>query len=49
VPTIVLSSIEAAGCDSYSQKPISLDRLLPLLDVVGAATWGTPLARHREH
>jgi CheY-like chemotaxis protein len=34
LPVVVLSAIEAPGCRDYIQKPVSLDRLLELLETV---------------
>jgi len=34
LPVVVLSAIEAQGCVDYIQKPVSLDRLLTLLDMI---------------
>ena len=36
VPVVVLSAIAAHGCADYIQKPVSLDRLLVLLDTIRA-------------
>jgi two-component system response regulator MprA len=36
LPVIVLSAVPAQGCADYIQKPVSLDRLLELLDTVRA-------------
>jgi CheY-like chemotaxis protein len=38
LPVVVLSAIEAHGCADYIQKPVSLDRLLTLLDTIRART-----------
>jgi DNA-binding response OmpR family regulator len=38
LPVVVLSAIEAHGCPDYIQKPVSLDRLLALIDTVRART-----------
>ena len=40
VPIVVLSAIEAHGCADYIQKPVSLDRLLTLLDTIRARAEG---------
>jgi CheY-like chemotaxis protein len=34
LPVVVLSALDAPGCQDYVQKPVSLDRLLSLLDKV---------------
>jgi CheY-like chemotaxis protein len=34
LPVVVMSAVPAEGCADYVQKPISLDRLLMLLDTV---------------
>jgi two-component system response regulator MprA len=34
LPVIVLSAVPAQGCTDYIQKPVSLDRLLELLETV---------------
>lgn len=36
LPVVVLSAIEAHGAADYIQKPVSLDRLLTLLDTIRA-------------
>ena len=41
VPVVVLSAIEAHGCADYIQKPVSLDRLLVLLNTIRAHAEGT--------
>jgi CheY-like chemotaxis protein len=34
VPVVVLSALSAPGCADYIQKPISLDKLIQLVDAV---------------
>ena len=34
LPVVVLSALRADGCSDYIQKPVSLDRLLSLIEVV---------------
>ncbi len=34
VPIVVLSALSAPGCERYIQKPISLQRLLEILDAI---------------
>jgi CheY-like chemotaxis protein len=36
LPVVVLSALSAPGCAEFIQKPVSLDRLLTLLETVGA-------------
>lgn len=36
LPVVVLSALRAEGCSDYIQKPVSLDRLLNLLEVLRA-------------
>ena len=44
LPVVVLSAIEAHGCADYIQKPVSLDKLLTLLDTIRARTTPTDLS-----